>query len=167
MACFRIPVTICDDIERACCNFWWGRNGDSNKLHWCTWDFLCKPKNQGGLSFWKLTLFNKALLAKQVWRLVNNPTSLVSRIFKARYYRDGDVMDADIGSNPSYIWRSLCWSRELLDPGLRWRVANGASISLFQDAWIPGLPSGRISSRIASGSRVSRFLADTESWARS
>lgn len=73
-------------------------------------------------------------------------------------------MEAEVGSNPSYIWRSLCWSRQLRDPSLRWCVANGSSIYLFQDAWIPGLHTGCITSRIASGLMVSRFIKDLNTW---
>lgn len=164
MSCFRIPTSICGDIERMCNNFWWGMKAEGNRIHWCTWDELCKPKDRGDLSFRKMTLFNKALLAKQVWRFIANPNSTVARLFKARYFKDCDVMEVEVGHNPSYVWRSLCWSRDLLDPGLRWRVANGDSIRIFQDAWVPRLDSGRITSRIASGSMVSRFLATSTSW---
>ena len=43
-------------------------------------------KKEGGLGFRDFTLFNKALLAKQCWRLWAQPGSLVVRIMKAKYY---------------------------------------------------------------------------------
>lgn len=60
------------------------------------------------MGFRNLVCFNQALIAKQVWRLIAHPESLVSNIFKARYYRRVDIMQADIGNNPSFVWRSLC-----------------------------------------------------------
>lgn len=48
-------------------------------------------------------------------------------------------MQATLGSNPSYIWRSLLWSMELLNKGIQWRVGNGRHIKTFIDNWIPGI----------------------------
>lgn len=46
--------------------------------------------------------FNKTLLAKQLWRIISNPNSLVARVLKARYFKHQDIMKASLGSNPSY-----------------------------------------------------------------
>ncbi|XP_073137107.1 uncharacterized protein [Henckelia pumila] len=107
MSCFRIPVSICEDIEKECANFWWGMEDGA--------------------------------LAKQVWRIITRPESLVAKVLKARYFKHQDVMVANCGSNSSFIWRSLVWSRSLLEKGLWWRVGNGEQIKTFHDRWIPGL----------------------------
>lgn len=56
MSCFRISSSIFGDIERVCNNFWWGMISESNKIRWCTWDELCKPKSMGGLDY-EIVLF--------------------------------------------------------------------------------------------------------------
>ncbi|XP_057811420.1 uncharacterized protein LOC131025639 [Salvia miltiorrhiza] len=138
MACFRIPVGICADIEKACSQFWWGDSDKGKKMHWAKWERLCQPKSRGGLGFRQLIPFNQALLAKQVWRLIKHPNSLLARVLKQRYFRDEDVMTAKISPNCSFVWRSICWGRELLGQGLRWKVGNGKSIRAFHDRWNPG-----------------------------
>jgi hypothetical protein len=58
-------------------------------------------KEHGGLGFRDLIMFNKALLAKQVWRILKNPESLVARIMQAKYFPSTSIMEATIGNRPS------------------------------------------------------------------
>ncbi|XP_073282347.1 uncharacterized mitochondrial protein AtMg00310-like [Primulina huaijiensis] len=115
MSCFRIPKSICEEIERECASFWWGIEQGKRRLHWKIWRALCRPKCMGGLSFRHLETFNKALLAKHVWHIIIDSGSLLARVLKAQYFRHHDIMDAPLGSNISYIWLSLLWSRLLLE----------------------------------------------------
>lgn len=128
MSCFHIPTSICEAIERECGNFWWGIEHDRKKMHWKTWRALCQPKSMGGMGFRHMESFHKALLAKQIWRLISNPESLTAQVLKARYFKHQDIMEASLGSNPYYIWMSLMWSRELLNKGIQWRVCNGEKV---------------------------------------
>ena len=34
MSCFRLPISLCQDIEMFICKFWWGQRGDQRKIHW-------------------------------------------------------------------------------------------------------------------------------------
>ena len=34
MACIKFLIKICDDINSAIANFWWGQNEDERKVHW-------------------------------------------------------------------------------------------------------------------------------------
>ena len=68
---------------------------------------MSTPKYMGGMGFCDIELFNLALLARQVWRLMQEPNSLSARIIKARYPPESDILTASIGSNPSQVWRAL------------------------------------------------------------
>lgn len=99
------------------------------------------------MSFRNIHDFNKALLTKQVWRLTKYPDSLVVCSLKARYYAKVDVMEAKVPSYASFMWRSLCRSRDLLAKGIRWKIGDGKSIKVFKDAWVPGFNSGILISK--------------------
>lgn len=79
----------------------------------------------GGMGFRDFRDFNMAMLGKQGWRLLMNVDSLVSRVFKARYYPEGDFLTANLGNNPNYVWRSVWEARGLIRSGARWQVASG------------------------------------------
>lgn len=59
---------------------------------------LCKTLKQGRLGFLEFRNFNLAMLAKQGWRLVTNPHSLMGLVLQARYYPKGEFFTTDLGS---------------------------------------------------------------------
>jgi len=77
------------------------------------------------------------MLAKQVWRFHTNPNSLITQVFKARYYPSSDLFQAPMGSSPSYAWRSIHQSIWVLSKGCCWRVGNGHNINIWKDKWLP------------------------------
>ncbi len=101
------------------------------------WDKLCHSKESGGLGFRDLKTFNLALLAKQGWRILQQPQSLVARVFKAKYFHSCGFMEADIGHRPSYAWRSIAMAHEMLQLGMRWHIGNGRSVRIWHDPWLP------------------------------
>ena len=98
---------------------------------------MCKSKLDGGMGFRNLQTFNLAMLAKQGWRLISNPNSLVAQIYKVRYYPHGDVFKAKLGSSPSYTWRSIFNGLEVVKRGTWWRIGNGERIHIWEDKWLP------------------------------
>lgn len=136
MSCFLLPGNLVNSFELAIREFWWGQ-GAKRKMAWIAWAQLCRPKQQGGLGFRDLRSFNMALLAKQGWRILTNPESLMARIFEARYFPQGNFLEATVGYRPSATWSSIIKARALLINGLRIRIGNGHSRSIWDSPWIP------------------------------
>ncbi|KAL0432445.1 UNVERIFIED_CONTAM: putative mitochondrial protein [Sesamum latifolium] len=136
MGCFKLPITLLREIQGMIAGFWWGNQG-KHKIHWLLWNRLCDSKLVGGLGFRQLHLFNLAMLAKHLWRIMLHPESLLSRILKARYFPTGDVFTATLGSRPSFTWRSIMAAHALFRAGCRWHVGSGTSIRVWADPWLP------------------------------
>jgi hypothetical protein len=88
MMVFKIPINICKGMADAISQFWWGDDDDKKRIHWQAW-WICLPKYKGGMGFRDLHIFNLAMLAKQVWRLLYNLDFLCARVLRAKYYPDG------------------------------------------------------------------------------
>ena len=89
------------------------------------------------MGFKDLKAFNLALLAKQGWRLSKNKDSLTHRVFKAKYFAGCSFLEAQIGKNPSYVWRSIMAAKEVVEKGSRWCIGNGKAVEIWRDRWIP------------------------------
>ncbi|CAL9029286.1 unnamed protein product [Prunus brigantina] len=87
MMCFCYPANLCKEI-----------NGDILKIHWKSWQSLCRGKDNGGLRFRDLMEFNLALLGKQCWRMLSNPNAYWVRVLKAKYFLNEELMQAKVGA---------------------------------------------------------------------
>lgn len=89
------------------------------------------------MGFWDLYLFNKAMLARREWRLLQNPESLCAQVLRAKYYPNDIILNCLPRHGISYSWRSILTGLELLKKGIIWRVGDGTSISIWSDPWLP------------------------------
>jgi hypothetical protein len=137
MSVFLLPASLCKDLNRLMQKNWWKNGTNSSGIHWMSWEKLGRVNRIGGLGFRELLCFNKTLIAKQGWRLCQNPSSLTGSILRAKYFPHYSFLEASLGRRPSYAWRSIFSACDLLKQGLVWRVGNGESINIWGDRWLP------------------------------
>jgi hypothetical protein len=150
--------------------FWWGSKDGKRKIHWMSWEKLSKSKKGGGMGFRGIRNFNKALLGKHCWRLMTCEESLLGRVFKSRYYPRTSFLEAKIGYQPSYAWRSIQSATDVMKLGTRWRIENGEQVKIREDRWLPNQVGFKVWSRcemLENGALVSTLIdKDTKQWNR-
>ena len=127
---FKLAKSLCDELQSVIFKFWTVSNDRKRRIHWVNKERLYIPKGLGDMGFHDLRTLNLALLAKQVCRLLHNPSSLVAHLLQAKYYPNGTVLTTNLGHRPSFTWRSLWEARSITKKGTRWIIRNGCSVDI-------------------------------------
>ncbi|XP_019162232.1 PREDICTED: uncharacterized protein LOC109158794 [Ipomoea nil] len=83
---------------------------------------------------WQHRLLSRA--GKEGWRLLIHPELLVRRLLKAKYFPNCDFMEARLGGNPSYFWRSILAGQDVLKQGLARRIGDGLDTKIWGWGWL-------------------------------
>lgn len=75
---------------------------------------------------------------------------MVSAIIKAMYYPNKSLLEADMGKNPSYVWRGLVTALEAVKAGARRRIGNGDDTFIWSAPWLPDSVNGFINTAVHS-----------------
>lgn len=170
MILFLFPRKLCKSMVSLIANFLWGHMNKGGGIHWRAWKRLGKAKAQGGLGFRGFEGFNKALLAKRMWRLLQQPDSLARQTLKAKYFPSTSLLDANLGHQPSLLRCSLKASFVLVKEGMFQRVGNGNNTYIWSNNWIPvpiTLWIQSIPKSLSPNAKVQDLIdPDTKSWKR-
>ncbi|KAK8978484.1 hypothetical protein V6N11_008794 [Hibiscus sabdariffa] len=86
------------------------------------------PKATGGLGFRDLRSFNIAVLGKLIWCFFTELSTLVSWVFRAKYFPTAHLFDAKLRDKASYTWKDL-------KPGFFWNLGRASRVRMFADNW--------------------------------
>lgn len=93
-------------------------------------------KELWGLGFKEFNKMNTALLAKQVWRLMQSPNSYWASTVKAIYFPNTEFWQAKAQRGSSWLWKSLLQGKSLWKTSGRWQIGDGQNIHLTDDVWL-------------------------------
>lgn len=136
MSCFRLPASLCKQIQSVLTRFWWDLKPSIRKMCWVAWSKLTLPKSIDGLGIRDIECFNQALLAKIAWRLLQEPEFLLAQTLRGKYFASSPFLECISPKSASHGWRGILWGRDLLVKGLGWSVGNGTSINIWTDPWL-------------------------------
>lgn len=144
---FSMLVSIKKKLDSIHSRFMWGGTVEKRKIHWVAWDLVCKPKQLGGLGIVDLRLKNKALLAKWLWRFVEDKDALWRCIISEKYGRNHrDLLPNTQNRNQfSMLWKNIMsllknsdeYAETLLS-GLGVSIGNGMSILFWSQTEFRG-----------------------------
>ncbi|CAA7016816.1 unnamed protein product [Microthlaspi erraticum] len=120
---------------------------------------MSKPKANGGIAFKDIETFNKALLGKQLWRMLKQLEALVSRVFRAMYFCKTNPLEAKLGSRLSYAWKSIQAAQNLMKQGIRRVIGNEEDTDIWTDPWISTKPAQAILSLRQAPTKVQQQLS--------
>lgn len=111
---------------------------------WVSWEAIYKPKEDRGIDIKYVSLFNKALLTKWLWRFLKDVGAIWVGILEERYenlamrlvFKDG----FKIKSQESLCWRDLMLIGDSMDDvrfsnPLTFRLGDGVNISFWSSKW--------------------------------
>ena len=88
------------------------------------------------MGFKDIEKFNNALLAEQVWQMLNNPNSM-SQSVQSQIFPDSSVLDAKDSTTGSYTQKSIISARDMIRKGMVWQIGNGNYVQIKEDKWLP------------------------------
>ncbi|XP_028117723.1 uncharacterized protein LOC114315305 [Camellia sinensis] len=156
---FILPKKVVTEIESCLRAFFW--NGPDLKKSGAkvAWVHLCVPRNEGGLGFKSIEVWNKAVIAKHVWFLFSGgEQSMWCQWVKSYLLKGRSFWCLKVPSDPSWVWRKLLDLRSIIAPLIKYNVGNGKATFLWFDNWLPlGPLFNRFGDRVISNSGIQKF----------
>ena len=116
---------FCEELCSRMARLWWSRYEKDFSVHERSWKLLTNSKKEGSLGFKEFYCMNLAFLAKQAWRILNNPNATWVRFLKSIYFPNDDFLHVRKKSGGSWIWTNILKGREIITKEGRWMVGGG------------------------------------------
>ncbi|GKB97479.1 hypothetical protein Tco_0983616 [Tanacetum coccineum] len=96
-----------EDINKLLKNFLWQQFESFKGRAKVVWKNICKYKQKGGLGLKDLRVWNKAIIVKHLWHIVNDTESLWVKWIHTEKLRGRSVSEVDIETNDSWGWKNI------------------------------------------------------------
>lgn len=107
----KAPKNVLSTMTKIQCRSLWGGSEEKHKIAWVRWEVVCSPKTKGGLGVRNLENFNKSLIGKWRWRLLNEKDAIWMKVLEESYGGDFNPWQPPIGagvrSEDSVWWKDL------------------------------------------------------------
>ena len=103
---------------------------------------VCSEKRQGGLGLRKLTILNKALLGKWIWRFASDRDCTWKTLINIKYGLEGLGWCSNEIRGPFGVglWKEIIKESSWVKENWRFIVGNGTKIRFWLDLWCGTAP---------------------------
>lgn len=128
------------------------------------WGILIRSK-EGGLGLRNLEIMNRAMIVKNIWKVVAGDSTLWVQIMQAKYYPSGSFWTTNKMSTCTRLWKAMMQNKPLLANYTSWVLGNGLTVGVFNQPWFLGWRQCQMAGRHLTNTKVaSLFDLDTLSW---
>jgi len=150
----KLPSFIKNRIKHIISSFLSRGAKNPTGFHFASCSTVAKPKYLGGWGIRDINLFNKALVAKSMWRVFFHQ-GLWSLIMRKKYLKGLDVVTwlkkhTLVFKIASLVWRNLMTTLPIIKRWLTWKVGSGQRILLGMDPFVGGGSFYKLSDNIVS-----------------
>ncbi|KAJ9536637.1 hypothetical protein OSB04_un000186 [Centaurea solstitialis] len=157
MAIFVFPSGVIHELERLCRDFLWTQGDPSRGRCKVAWALVCRPKSCGGLGFRRLAVWNRALIAKNLWSLITNRNCLWVDWIRQYSFRNHTFWEVRKNNRWSWVLAKMMLIRTEIRRFVVVRIGNGLTTNAWNDNWLTCGPlSEVISARFIHGMSFSR-----------
>ncbi|KAJ9541973.1 hypothetical protein OSB04_028479 [Centaurea solstitialis] len=137
MAVFLIPSGVVHEIEKLCRDFLWAQGDSSKGKCKIAWNMVCRPVHCGGLGFRRLSLWNRALLARNIWAIITNRDCWWVSWVKTFAFRHAFFWTVKKTTRWSWVLSKIMSIRSDIRHLVTVRIGDGESTNAWEDNWLP------------------------------
>ncbi|KAJ9536540.1 hypothetical protein OSB04_un000292, partial [Centaurea solstitialis] len=136
MAIFLLPSGVVHELESLFRDFLWSQGDSSKGKCKVAWAQVCRPKECGGLGFRKLSVWNRALITKNLWTIVSHHDCLWGNWIRRYSLRHSNFWSARKSSRWSWLLNRMMSIRPEMRRHVRVRIGNGQTTNAWEDCWL-------------------------------
>lgn len=171
MAIYMFPSAVLHELESTLRSFLWSQGDVVSGRCRLAWDKVCRPKESGGLGFKRLSIWNRALVSKNLWDILSSRPTMWVEWVKRMCLRNSNFWLAKAHRSWSWVFRKMMDVRPQIRPFVHVAIGDGACTHAWEDSWAGcGELAPRLTYRLihATGftvnTSVREFLISVDEW---
>lgn len=107
MSIFVAPNGVIDTLEKIRRKFIWCKEYDKKSICWVKWDRIIAPKMVGGIRLGSIKALDISSLAKWMWRLKSDDSSMWSKVIRCIHKLDGRHWSVFANRFNTGVWKNI------------------------------------------------------------